>query len=70
MNVIIDRFEGIYAVLERPDGTTFNILKDSLPDSCKEGDCLILDKDFIVMEINGTDKRKNDIKKLFDDLLE
>ena len=40
MNLIIDRFEESWAVLELPDGTTFNFPRSLLPEGAKEGDIL------------------------------
>jgi hypothetical protein len=43
--LIIDRFEGNYAVCEREDKSTVKVPKYKLPLECYEGDCLILDAD-------------------------
>ena len=40
MKVIIDRFEGNYAVCETEDKKYINILKTELPQGIKEGDVL------------------------------
>lgn len=40
--VIIDRFEGQYAVCEEESGDFRNIPRAFLPADCREGDCLIL----------------------------
>ena len=40
MFVILDRWEGEYAVLEREDGETFNAPRASLPDGIRAGDVL------------------------------
>jgi hypothetical protein len=44
MKVTIDRFEGDYAVCEKPDRTMINIKKDKLPSEPKEGDMLVIEK--------------------------
>lgn len=46
--MIIDRFEGSYAICELEDKSTTTIPKYKLPLECKEGDCLILDKDGLI----------------------
>lgn len=46
--MIIDRFEGNYAICELEDTTTTAIPKYKLPLGCKEGDCLFLDKDGLI----------------------
>jgi hypothetical protein len=43
--LIIDRFEGSFAVCEREDKTMVTIPKDKLPNNCKEGDYLIINPD-------------------------
>ncbi len=70
MKVIIDRFESNYAVLEYPDGTFKEIPANKLPEGCKEGDCLRIEKGTISIDILETDKRKAGIQKLMDDLME
>lgn len=45
MKLIIDRFEGDYAVCEKEDRSIVNVPKDKLPLDCAEGDCLILMED-------------------------
>lgn len=42
--LIIDRFEGNYAVCEEEDKSMTKIPKYKLPLECKEGDCLILNE--------------------------
>lgn len=43
--LIIDRFEGNYAVCESDDKSIVKIPKYKLPFGCKEGDCLIQDSE-------------------------
>jgi hypothetical protein len=43
--LIIDRFEGNYAVCEQEDKSMINVPKYKLPLNCNEGDSLILDSD-------------------------
>ena len=62
MNVIIDRFEGGFAVVELPDKTTANIPRDLLPDA-SEGDV-------VTISVNraATEERRQRIKALSDRL--
>jgi hypothetical protein len=41
--LIIDRFEGIYAVCETEDKSYVRVPKYKLPLNCMEGDCLFQD---------------------------
>ncbi|KNZ40606.1 DUF3006 domain-containing protein [Acetobacterium bakii] len=61
--MIIDRFEGEFAVVELSDKTFINIPLSELPKSSKEGDVLI-----IGIDQKETEKRKERIKDLMDDL--
>lgn len=65
MNLIIDRFEGEYAVVELPDKTFVTIPKKALPEEAKEGDIIT-----ITVNNSETEKRKKKIRKLADDLWE
>lgn len=62
MRVIIDRFEGDYAVVELDDLSIVNVPK-SLFKGAKEGD--IID---IIINKEESDKRKGSINKLIDNL--
>jgi hypothetical protein len=70
MRVIIDRFEGNFAVCEKEDRAMINIEKSKLPSEVKEGDVLVVDGDKIVIDVKGAADRKQKIKKLMDDLWE
>lgn len=61
--MIIDRFEGEFAVVELLDKTFINIPLSELPKGSKEGDVLKLRIDHKEME-----KRNDRIKDLMDDL--
>jgi len=65
VKVIIDRFEGDYAVVELPDLTMVDMPISLIPEGAKEGDVLV-----IGIDPDETDKRKERIKKLMDDLWE
>lgn len=65
MKVIIDRFEGNYAIVELPDRSTANIPKQLVPEGAKEGDVLSIE-----IDKDETAKRKERIQKLMDELWE
>jgi hypothetical protein len=65
MKVIIDRFEGDFAVCEKHDRTMVTIRRDKLPTGAKEGDVLIIEGDSIRIDVTETEKRK----KRADDLM-
>lgn len=69
--LIIDRFEGSFAVCEQEDKTFVNIPKYRLPLESKEGDCLIHDADGMYQidkeETKSREKRICDkINRLFE----
>ena len=64
MKVIIDRFEGNYAVVEIDVGKFVNIPKILLPNA-KEGDVIKIEKDK-----KETKNRKKIIQKLMNDVFE
>jgi hypothetical protein len=68
MKVTIDRFEGDFAVLEKPDRTMMNMKHDKLPAGAKEGDILIIEGDMITIDMAETVKRKKEIKDLMKEL--
>ena len=70
MKVIIDRFEGLYAVCEKEDRKMMDILKINLPIEAKEGDVLVFYNNMITIDIKDTEKRRRNIEKLTEDLWE
>ncbi len=62
MKVIIDRFEGNYAVVEIHKNKFVNLAKELVPDA-KEGDVVN-----IIIDKEDTKKRKNKIKNIMNDL--
>lgn len=70
MQVIIDRFEGSFAVCEDENRKMINIEKAKLPKEAKEGSVLIIQGDKIEIDHNETEKRKDRIKKMMGSLWE
>ena len=68
MQLIVDRFEGNYALCEKEDGTIMNVEKDRLPKGAKEGDVLILEGESIFIDNNATLERKKYIEELIEDI--
>ena len=68
MKLIVDRFEGDYAVCEKEDGAMMNVEKDRLPKGTKEGDILILEGESIFIDNNATLERKKYIEDLMEDM--
>jgi len=62
--LIIDRFEGQFAVIEF-GGITFNLPQSLLPDDATEGDVLEIE---IKVNQEKTERREDDISNLMDDL--
>lgn len=70
MKMIIDRFEGKYAVCEMENLEMKDIEISKLPENAKEGDVLIVNGDEIKIDEEETKNRRKKIKKLMDDLWE
>jgi hypothetical protein len=68
VRVIIDRFEGHYAVCEKEDRTMVDIKRSSLPSEVKEGDVLSIVNNIITIDTNETEKRRTEIENLTKDL--
>ncbi|HIT71407.1 MAG TPA: DUF3006 domain-containing protein [Candidatus Scatovivens faecipullorum] len=65
----IDRFEGEYAICENRETKEFiNIKKDLLPKNCKSGDIITLKNGEYVLDVETTQKEKDEIKHLVDNL--
>ena len=60
MKLIIDRFEGDFAVIELPNGQTIDCPKALLPENAKEGSILNISVD----ESATDDKLKNVTKRM------
>ena len=65
MKVIIDRFEGGFAVVELEDASFVNMSKKLLPPDAKEGDVVV-----ILVDREETKKRSRKIGKLMVELFE
>jgi len=71
VQVIIDRFEGDYAVCEKENREMINIERAKLPPEAKEGDVLILSEDgSIAIDREETARRKEMIERMMDELWE
>lgn len=70
MKVIIDRFEGEYAICEKEDRKMISIKKSKLPDEAKEGDVIVIRNENIVIDSSTTQDRKHRLQKLMDELWE
>ncbi|NLU53028.1 MAG: DUF3006 domain-containing protein [Clostridiaceae bacterium] len=70
MRLIIDRFEGIYAICETEDKTMINIERSLIPKEAKESDVLVKKDDKYFIDTVETEKRKSRIKSLLDDVFE
>ena len=68
MKVVIDRFEGEIAVLEKNERTTFSIPRSHLPQESREGDVLDIENDEIRVDVDETARRKQIAEKLLDEL--
>ncbi|MGI6190193.1 MAG: DUF3006 domain-containing protein [Clostridiales bacterium] len=66
MRVIIDRFEGDYAVCQDENKKIINIERGRLPHDACEGCVLLIHNDRIEVDYVETEKRKEKIKKLMD----
>lgn len=64
--LIIDRFEGEFAVMDY-GGTMFNLPRELLPPTAKEGDVLILQ---LSIDNATTQERREHIRRLMDRLWE
>ena len=67
MKGIIDRFEGQYAVVELSDGKMIDIDRSQLPMEAEEGMVIDISKN-IIIDLDETKRRKEEIEKLTEDL--
>lgn len=67
MKLIIDRFEGKFAVCMQED-KIINIPRYKLPIEAKDGDCLVLENGFFVVNNEETEEKRRSVKKFMEDL--
>jgi hypothetical protein len=65
IKVIIDRFEGDYAIVELPEKTMVNMPKKLIPQGAREGNVIS-----IQIDTDETTARKKNIDKLIDEVWE
>ncbi len=71
MKIIIDRFEGDYAVCEvQEEKRMINKLRTELPEGVKEGDVLVLSESGFSIDVDETKQREKRIKGMMDSLWE
>lgn len=70
MKVVIDRFEGDFAVCEIDIGDMINIEKSKLPSEAKEGYILHVKGDVVNIDKSSTLNQKKKIDNLMKDLWE
>lgn len=70
MIVVIDRFEDEFAVCECEDKTMINIKLDRLPQDIHEGDVLVIDGDNIRVDYEETNRRREEIESLTQNMWE
>lgn len=70
MKVIIDRFEGKFAVCQEENMNMVNIDRCRLPEGAEEGDVLIINNDGIIIDKAETERLKRQIEKLSKDIWE
>ncbi|HOJ12377.1 MAG TPA: DUF3006 domain-containing protein [Clostridiales bacterium] len=70
MKLIIDRFEGEYAVCENEKRKIINIEKSKLPTAAKEGDTIIKENGEYIIDVDDSKNRKETITNLMDELFD
>ncbi|HXY74662.1 MAG TPA: DUF3006 domain-containing protein [Dehalococcoidales bacterium] len=68
IKVVIDRFDGEYAVCEKEDRSMLNIPRSHLPVGVKESDVLVIEGDKIQIEVKETECKKAKTAKITKDL--
>lgn len=68
MKLIIDRFEGNFAVCENENKEMINIERNKIPSSANEGDVISLENNIFTIYVEETNIRKEKISKLLNDL--
>lgn len=71
MKLIIDRFEGDFAVCEvQAEKRMISLRRAELPAGAQEGSVLLVTDNVIALDQDETNQRKEKIKKLMDSLWE
>lgn len=65
MRVIIDRFEESFAVCEKDDLSLIDIPRNKIPSEAVEGDILVIEEENIVIDVEATKARREELEKLF-----
>lgn len=60
---VIDRIEGDYIVIESPEGDIINVKREFLRGKAKEGDCLVKEDNYFIIDVEATEKRKVQMAK-------
>lgn len=68
MRLIIDRFEGEFALCEKEDSCIVQIELERLPKGAVEGDVLVIENDELIIDKAATKARKIEISKLAKDI--
>ncbi len=63
MNVVIDRFEGEFAVCVASDGAVLSIPRHDLPEGHREGDVLICDGERYILDETARDLTRRRIEE-------
>lgn len=61
--LIIDRFEGDYAVCENQNREMIDVPISKIPSNAKEGDILIDEKGSYIVDVEKTEKLRREIEK-------
>lgn len=68
MQVIIDRFEGDFAVCEKPDRNMIKILRSKLPAGAKEGDVITIKGENVRIDSAETARRRKAAEDMMKDV--
>ena len=69
MRYVLDRIEGVHAVLECDDGKNLIILRSELPQTAKEGDVIKRINNSYVIDLEETNNAKNRLNEKMKKLL-
>jgi hypothetical protein len=68
MKVVIDRFEGNFAVCEKENRQMIDIARSKIPYMAQAGDVLNISDDIITIDAEATEERKKRIEEISKDL--